>query len=112
MISLVCFLCPFRLPFPLLFGLPVSLAINFVCSDLFSFKDFLFGENIRKLGFEVTFNPPYKIGLTGLHDSVFKAFFYSLAPTRMSLSDRPLLYEDFCRFLSVMVVILLNASFS
>ena len=48
MISLVCFPCSFRLPFPLLFRLPVSLAINFVCSDLFSFKDFLFGENIRK----------------------------------------------------------------
>ena len=49
MISLVCFACSIRLIFLLLFCLRVLLAINFVCSDLFSFKDVLFGENIRKV---------------------------------------------------------------
>ena len=49
MSSLVCFASSFRLLFPLLFRLPVSLAINFVCSDLLSFKDIPFGKNIRKV---------------------------------------------------------------
>ena len=71
MSSLVCFASSFRLLFPLLFRLPASLAINFVCSDLLSFKDILFGKTLERLGFELTFNPPCKMGLTGLHDSVF-----------------------------------------
>ena len=57
------------------------------------------------------------MGLTGQHDSQARvlAFFHSLAPTNISLSERPLLYKkraDLCRLRSVIVVVLLNTIFS
>ena len=63
-------------------------------------------KTFERLGFEVTFNPPCKMGLTGLHHTAFFIVWLS----RVCLCD---MRGGFCRFRSVIVVVLFkNASFS